>query len=272
MKFDAPGGSVFYNEMVGNNVLIDLVRAQRRGFTEMAVRASFFRLCCVSAAGAALLFACSDGADTDPGGRSTMVVGGNGTGGSATALGSGGESSTETSPSSGAAGMGATLAAGSGSGTGGTSGFAEMGVCGQRGESPVTADSFEGYEEFYLIGDDGFGEDICVVRFDVARVGVAPGGCEDCTWSHQVEYRNPEVRTDVEGVCASSQLGFDSTKIDEIDGSRASYGFVNEYSGHVSVLMKYDDATGTWGPNGNATWTAATGRLRFDRRDGFCGY
>lgn len=158
------------------------------------------------------------------------------------------------------------------SGAGGGSAFAEVGVCGARGQSPVNADSFEGYEEFYLIGEDGFGEDICVVRFDVVRAGEAPGGCEDCAWTHTVEYRNPQITTDVDGVCASSELGFDSERIGEIDGSQAAYGFVYEYSGHVSVLMKYDDATSTWGPNGNATWSEETGELRFDRRDGFCGY
>jgi hypothetical protein len=169
-------------------------------------------------------------------------------------------------PVGGAPGTGGT------NGAGGGSAFAEVGVCGARGQSPVNTDSFEGYEEFYLIGEDGFGEDICVVRFDVVRVGEAPGGCEDCAWTHTVEYRNPQITTDVDGVCASSELGFDSARIDEIDGSQAAYGFVYEYSGHVSVLMKYDDATSTWGPNGNATWSEETGELRFDRRDGFCGY
>jgi hypothetical protein len=80
------------------------------------------------------------------------------------------------------------------------------------------------------------------------------------------------VLTDIDGVCASSQLGLDGARIDEIEGSQAAYGFVDEYSGHVSVLMKYDDATGAWGPNGNANWSEETGELRFDRRDGFCGY
>jgi hypothetical protein len=178
-------------------------------------------------------------------------------------------------PPGGAGGSGPAGAAGgasAGGASGGASAFAEVGVCGARGDSPVNADTFAGFEEFYLIGEDGFGLDICVVRFDVVRVGEAPAGCEECAWTHRVEYRNPQVLTDVNGVCASSELGMDSARIDEIDGSQAAYGFVYEYSGHVSVLMKYDEMTGTWGPNGNATWSEETGELRFDRRDGFCGY
>jgi hypothetical protein len=162
------------------------------------------------------------------------------------------------------------------SGTAGTtamSGFENEGVCGQRGVSSVTADSFEGYEEYYLIGDEGFGVDICVVRFAVTRVGVGPGGCEDCAWTHRVEYGSPEVLTDVDGVCAASALGLDAAQVAEIDGSEgSSYGYVYEYSGHVSVLMKYDEASASWVPNGNGSWNEETGRLSYDRRDGFCGY
>jgi hypothetical protein len=171
----------------------------------------------------------------------------------------------------GSAAASASGGAGMTAGTSG-SGFSNVGVCGQRGESPVSADDFQGYEELYIISDEGFGVDICVVRFDVGRVGDAPGGCEDCVWSHEVQYSNPQILTDVDNVCANSQLGLTAAKLEEIDGSRAAYGFVNEYAGHVSVLVKYDEATGTWGPNGNATWTAQTGRLRFDRRDGTCDY
>jgi hypothetical protein len=173
-------------------------------------------------------------------------------------------------PSAGSGG--ASSGAGTSGAGGGGSGFAASGVCGARGQSPVSADSFSGYEEFYLIGDRGFGTDICVVRFDVSRVGEAPAGCEDCVWTHRVEYSNPQILTDVDGVCGSSELGMDSARIDEIDASQAAYGFVDEYSGHVSVLMKYDEATSTWGPNGNASWSEEVGELRFDRRDGICGY
>lgn len=237
-------------------------------------------------AGAALsLSACSDdgggtdapgaggtGASMPPGGMTGEAggsapppggMGGSGTGGS----GMGGSGTGGSAPAS--AGSGGAL---SGGGTSGGSGFSDSGVCGARGESPVSADSFEGFEEFYLIGDDGFGQDICVVRFDVVRVGEAPAGCDDCVWTHRVEYQNPQIRTDVEGVCASSELRMDAARIDEIDGSQSAYGFVNEYSGHVSVLMKYDEATSTWGPNGNANWSEETGQLRFDRRDGICRY
>lgn len=228
--------------------------------------------------GAAL--ACS-GCSDDGGGDGSPAAGSGGAGAMPPGGMTGDAGSGPAGGGAGAGGVGGSLPSTAGSGGaqsgGGTSGaggsaFEDSGVCGARGQSPVDADTFAGYEELYLIGEDGFGTDICVVRFDVTRVGEAPGGCDDCAWTHRVEYSNPQILIDVDGVCASSQLGLSSARIDEIDGSQASYGFVYEYSGHVSVLMKYDEGTSTWGPNGNATWSEETGELRFDRRDGICGY
>src|SRR5262249_15146015 len=145
-------------------------------------------------------------------------------------------------------------------GSGGGSTFTEVGVCGQRGMGTVDADSFDGWEEFYIIGEEGFGDDICVVRFDVKRAGAAPDGCDDpaadvdCLWTHEVQYSNPQVMTDMNGVCAKSDLGFDAAAIAEIEGSRVAYGFVSEYVGHNSVLLTYDEAMAKWVANGNATW------------------
>src|SRR5690606_26107190 len=159
-------------------------------------------------------------------------------------------------------------------------GFTELGVCGQRGRSTVnTTDTFEGYEEFYIIGDAGFGEDICVVRFDIVRVGDAPEGCDDfagaqdeCLWTHLVEYRNPSVELDENGVCANSELGLDAEAIAEIEGSQVAYGFVSEYQGHNSVLLELNPTNGQWIPAGNATWDEETSAFRFDARDGVCAY
>jgi hypothetical protein len=153
-----------------------------------------------------------------------------------------------------------------------------VGVCGQRGEGTVTASAFSGWQEFYLIGDDGFGSEICVVRFEVTRTGEAPPGCSDpaadieCSWTHRVQYDDSEVVVDEDGACANSELKFDAARIDSLDGSEVAYGFVSEYAGHASVLMTHDSAAGTWEPFAAATWDPDTGTFRFDHRDGFCGY
>lgn len=202
--------------------------------------------------------------------------------------GTGGGTSDGTSTSGGSAGTSGATATGAGGAAGaqgeggaaGESGFTRVGVCGQRGEATVdTEETFEGFQEYYIIDDSGLGDDICVVRFDVERAGDAPGGCEmfagqqdECLWTHLVELKNPMITLDENGVCENSELGLDAAALMEIDGSQVAYGFVSQYAGHNSVLLKYDDSSETWVPNGNATWDPETGAFRFDRRDGFCNY
>jgi hypothetical protein len=175
----------------------------------------------------------------------------------------------------GSAGMGRAGSSAAGSGS---SKYTEVGVCGRRGMGTVDEDEFSGFEELYIIGEEGFGEDICVVRFEVERVGAAPEGCDDpagdvdCLWTHAVEISNPMVMTDENGVCEKSDLALTMAKLAELDGKRASYGFVSEFAGHNSVLMEYDEASKTWDAGANATWEQATGAFRFDSRDGVCMY
>jgi hypothetical protein len=192
---------------------------------------------------------------------------GGGTGGATTSTGGASTGSGGSASSTG----GSTSMGGGSTGGNGTV-YTESGVCGERGQGTATATTFEGFEEFYLIGEKGFGSDICVVRFDVKRVGAAPDGCTDCKWSHQVEFSNPTVVTDVDGVCGKSELGFDAAKISATQGSKAAYGYVSQFVGHNSVLMKYGETSKMWDAYGNATWEEASGAFRFDRRNGACGY
>jgi hypothetical protein len=180
---------------------------------------------------------------------------------------------------SGGRNAGGSDAGGSDAGNPDAGGYREVGVCGQRSEGTVTADSYAAVEEFYLIGEEGFGDELCVVRFDVTRVGDAPAGCdesagqqEECLWTHLVEYDNPSVVTDRDGVCANSELALTAAAIAEIEQRQVAYGYVFEFQGHNSVLMTYDYERAVWEADVNAGWEETTGAFRFDRRDGFCDY
>jgi hypothetical protein len=247
-----------------------LSRSSRGAISSAAVLSAAVSRVAVALFALAAASACSDDSSSD----GPADMGGSGGTGMDSLGSNGGSQQAGGSASGGGAATGASASGGTGAtgGSGNTSGYTEVGVCGRRGESPVSADSFEGYEEYYLIGEDGFGDDICVVRFKVSRVGEAPPGCEACAWTHRVKYSDPEVLTDENDVCANSELGMSAAKIAQLDGSEASFGYVYEYAGHVSVLLKYDEATSMWGPNGNASWSEETGVLNFDQRNGFCGY
>jgi hypothetical protein len=189
----------------------------------------------------------------------------------------GGGSSQTQGGSGGEAGGGGTSSGTSGSsgasGSAGGAGFTERGACGQRGEAPVNTTMFgAGFEEYYILGDRGFEPEVCIVRFAVKHLGDAPPGCVDCLWTHLVGFEMPTVMLDMDGVCANSELGMDGERMDEIVASTAAYGFVSEFSGHNSVLMKFDETTQSWEPYGNATWNPMTDEFTFNNRQGICGY
>jgi hypothetical protein len=174
--------------------------------------------------------------------------------------GSGGTSATGGAEAAGTAGTGSP--------------YPNVGVCGRRGKATADATSFEaGYEERYLVGEEGFGTDICVVRFDLARVGDGPSGCTVCSFTHLLEYGSSSVVTDTDGVCARSDLGLDEAGIAEIVGSRVAIGFAEQLGGaHGSARMTYAEATGTWDVTGNATWNETTNAFSYNYREGLCNY
>ncbi len=208
--------------------------------------------------------------NTATGGSTGGLGGAAATGGSAG--GQGGAAGTGGS----AAGSGGTSPAGGAGGSGGGSGgstFPNVGVCGESGSATADATSYDGNEVRYIIGEQGFGTKICQVQFDLKRVGDAPPGCTACTWSHLLEYSNPSVVTDTDGVCAQSDLGLDTAAIAKIVGSRVAIGFAEHYGGaHASARMTYFEATNTWDVVGNANWSETTKAFSYDFRDGYCNY
>lgn len=150
-------------------------------------------------------------------------------------------------------------------------------MCGRRGEATANAETFEGFEELFIISDEGFGVDVCVVQVAVNRIADAPDGCVDfdgepCEWSHLVQYSEPSILVDEGGACANSELGLDAAGLDELDGLTAAYGYVSEYVGHNSVVLRFDESSQSWVPNGNATWDEDASVFSFNRRDGICSY
>lgn len=217
-----------------------------------------------------VILACGDdGAPTSP--AETSGHGSSGSTGAAPST----EALASTTTSSGAGSSTGSMVPATGGSSGeaaDTGGWTRDGVCGQRGAGTVLADRYEAFEEFYLVADEGFGAEICVIRFDVARVSEGPTGCEDCLWTHTVEYGPATVLVDENGVCADSERGLDEAARTALEGTQVSYGFVPEYQGHASVLMKYDESTQQWAPSGNASWEDELGDFYFDNRQGFCRY
>jgi hypothetical protein len=249
---------------------------------------------------AASTFACSDDSTGDGSGSGGNATGGSATGGSATggsatggsATGgssgspTGGTSSggTMTGGASGSGTTGGSSTGGSSTGGSGGSGATKRGLCGHMSEGTVTLTEYEAVEEFYMVSEEDrieglLDEYICHIQFDVTRVGEAPAGCTDlegvaCEWTHRVVITNPVVVTNVDGACEANSLGWDAAWIESLDGRESSYGYIDEYEGHDSVVMKASGTPGSeaWAVYGRASWVSETGEFWFDNRLGDCFY
>jgi len=163
-----------------------------------------------------------------------------------------GTSGTGTS-GTGTSGTGTTGGSTSGGGsttTGGAEsndgGFTMVGLCGFSGEATVSVASYEGWEEYYLIGDEGYGAELCLVRYPVTVVAdtIAPD-CPGCLWAHVVEYGQPQITANVDGVCADSELGLTAEVIASYVGRRLTYGASADEYGNGTFVV-YAEGSGTW--------------------------
>jgi hypothetical protein len=221
----------------------------------MEIRRYVIVFCALAAAGGAA--ACSGG--------SSM----NGTGG-ATGSGSGGRSGTGGGAGGGGGGAATcpgavitptvdcpTLEVMPPTGT-----FPNGAACGEDGNATAEACSYDGYEEFTVWGEDGLGDPItsrvCVVRFDVKRVGNAPAGCAKCAWTQTVEYSNPRVMVDTSGACANSSFGLSTDKIARLNGCRVAVGFEPNCLDHDGACRwKYYVSMGMWAYASGVTYCTA---------------
>ena len=214
---------------------------------------------------------CSSGGSS-PGGTGGTA----GSGGSA-GSGAGGTATGGTTGQGGQGGQGGS----SGSGAGGTGGggFVNAGACGERGMGTVTTTDYNGTAEFYIISEAGLGVDVCVVRFDVKRIGAAPAGCVDpttggaCNWSHLVQFTNATVTTNTNGACDASDSvpQLDSAGIAQINNSSVGRGF-SRIAAHGDSLMKYDASSSKWTVVGRASWNETSGSLGYNILTGACNY
>lgn len=192
--------------------------------------------------------------------------------GGASPSGSGGGGATATGGSAGGnagSGMG-----GGAAGTGGTGGgFINAATCGERGSGTASPTTYDGTADFFIVGEAGLGSDVCVVRFDVKRVGAAPAGCTNCDWAHLVEFSNPTVITNVDGACDASDSvpPLDAAGRAQLTGKRIGRGF-SRTTGHGDALMKYDESMLMWIGFGRANWDEPTSSLGYNIVSGTCSY
>lgn len=178
--------------------------------------------------------------------------------------------------SAGTTGTAGTGAGGSGAGTTG-GGFVNPASCGERGMATANTTTYDGTSQFYIIGDNGLGDEVCTIQFDVKRTGAAPANCIDpttnaaCSWSHQVTFSNPMVITNTGGACDASDSvpALDAAGIAKINNMAVGRGF-SRVAGHGDSLMKYDGTK--WTVVGHSSWNDTTSVFDYNVITGACNY
>lgn len=209
------------------------------------------------------LSACGSGDDAAPGGQA----------GSSGAGGAVGASGASTGGDGGTGGS----ATGGDSGTGGSD-FQNVGLCAFQGAGVWESGSYSGTHDLILVGDQGVGEDLCVVRFDANTVAepevpcMGAGAQEPCSFGTVVELSDPVTVTDVDGACGNSERALDEAGIAARVGERIGMGYAPESTGHGNILVRFDEARMTWVEWGSATFDPDTGDLSYRHNDGVCNY
>ncbi len=132
--------------------------------------------------------------------------------------------------------------------------------------------SYQGTEDLILRADEGNGDEICVVRFDLTTVAEPDLPCDFCYWSTIVERSNPTVITNVDDVCGVSERGLDQAGLDAMTGERIAMGFAEEGSGHGEVLVHFDEMTQLWAVFAFGFWDVDNSTLEYSKVEGFCRY
>ncbi|MDP7115231.1 MAG: hypothetical protein QGH45_24865 [Myxococcota bacterium] len=143
------------------------------------------------------------------------------------------------------------------------------GLLGCSGTATAGPGIFAGSEDLYLVADKGAGEDVCRVQYDLDTTADRDD-CVDCDWAHDLERTSATALAWEHPDCATL-LGLDSDDVSMLDGTAVSYGYIDEYFGHASVLSEYT-ANLIWEVVGFASYDVSGGTLVYDLEDGFIGY
>ena len=211
--------------------------------------------------------------------RLLIIVATGGLAASGAACSSGG-SSTGTAGSGGGAGSGGSAGTTGSAGTSGTTGtagtsggFVNAGQCGERGTAMVNATTYDGFTEFFIVGEAGLGSDVCTVRFTAKKVanGTPAAGCPDCNWAHLVELTNGTVMVNENGACDANDAvpAINAAGRAALNGNRSSRGF-SLTSGHGDALLKYSDTMQMWIGVGRANWDQGASALSYNISNGNC--
>lgn len=150
----------------------------------------------------------------------------------------------------------------------GETGTPQEGLLGRVGEADVSTRAYSGWEEMYLIGDSGDGDDVCRIRVTFGSSS-ARTDCALCDWAFDLEVTEASIVSEADPGCLAT-LGYDSSTVGGLVGTTVSYGYIAEYYGHTQMLVSWDGTD--WVPTSFCAYDMATGTFTYDWEDGLVSY
>ena len=147
-----------------------------------------------------------------------------------------------------------------------------IGLSGKSGEAVALDGDYTGTEEMYFVADDGNGEDVCRIRYELNTVAErfdCESFAEACIWAYDLVVANPAVVAESDVGC-EGVFGLDEGGVAALDGGEISRGYIR-YMGHTWVLLEQQPDE-TWTPFCNAVWDEVTGEVEYNWIDASLPY
>ena len=125
---------------------------------------------------------------------------------------------------------------------------------------------YVGTEDWVFIGDEGYGDVVCHVSYDVTAT-TSRTDCGNCLWAWDVTISNVTSVVDTEA-CASVALT--DTDLAKLEGSTVSLGYDPDYVGHAQILMFLDGTE--WKAVSYASWDETSSAFTYDWLVGLNAY
>jgi hypothetical protein len=138
-------------------------------------------------------------------------------------------------------------------------------MVGYDGEATAGYDGYDGWEEHFKTADEGLGDDICRIRYELHAKGDPRTDCPNCIWAWDVELTGAAIAAESGEGCAGA-FGITAKNVGDLDGTSIGIGFNPDYYGHAAVFLR-DEGSG-WAVADWAQWDEATGAFSYHWNQG----
>ena len=144
---------------------------------------------------------------------------------------------------------------------------------GYSGQATAGYEGYDGVEEWYFVADEGDGEDICRIRYELksgdARDDCPHNGHSGCIWAWDVTIAGAEILAESDIGCEGS-LGVTQESLADLNGTTWGFGFNPDYYGHAAVQLR--DMGEGWFVSTFASWDEGDGTFTYQWDQGYVEY